>query len=82
MRYRVNILSLLLLIVLLLLQDGNTPLVKAARGGHTNTVKELLSSGATVDLAGQVSAWKCIPFPCSAAYDPCVLYLYQLQSEN
>ena len=55
MRYKGNILSV---IVFLLQQDGITPLIIAANGDHTGTVKELLSSGATVDLADQVSAWK------------------------
>ena len=45
------------LIVLLLLQSGFTPLIVAAMEGHTDTIKELLSSGATVDLADQVNAW-------------------------
>ena len=49
-----------LLIVFLLQQDRITPLIVAAKEGHTDTVKELLSSGATVDLADQVSAWKCM----------------------
>ena len=29
--------------------------MKAARGGHTDCIKELLSSGAVVDLANEVS---------------------------
>ena len=36
------------------LQDENTPLIEAAKEGHIDTVKELLSSGATVDLADHV----------------------------
>ncbi len=32
-----------------------TPLLRAASEGHTDCVKELLSSGATVDLADEVS---------------------------
>ena len=38
------------------LQGQNTPLIVAAKKGQTDTVKELLSSGATVDLANKVSA--------------------------
>ena len=38
-----------------LLQYGDTPLMKAASGGHTDCVSELLSSGAVVDLADKVS---------------------------
>ena len=41
---------------LVLLQDGNTPLIEAAKEGHTDTVKRLISSGATVDLADKVNA--------------------------
>ena len=38
-----------------LLQDGDTPLMRAANGGYTDCVKKLLSSGAVVDLANKVS---------------------------
>ena len=38
-----------------LLQDGKTPLMKAASEGHTDCIRELLSSGAVVDLADKVS---------------------------
>ncbi len=38
-----------------LLQDGYTPLMWAAMGGHTDTVRGLLPSGAVVDLADKVS---------------------------
>ena len=55
MRYRGNILSLCTTSCLLLIQTGDTPLIVAAIGHHTDTVKELLSTGATVDLANQVS---------------------------
>ena len=47
-------------IVLLILQDKTTPLIVAVRNGHTNTFKELLSSGAIVNLADKVSTWKCV----------------------
>ena len=63
------------------LQYGDTPLIEAAIGGHTDTVKELLSSGATVDLADGVSAWIWVPLSCSVGYSPCLLYTYQSQSE-
>ncbi len=39
----------------LLLQNGMTPLMKAASEGHTDCIRELLSSGAVVDLADKVS---------------------------
>ena len=58
------------MIVLLLLQNGSTPLIEAAEGGYTDTVKELLSSGATVDLPGWVSAWKFVPLSRSVVYSP------------
>ena len=64
------------------LQYGDTPLIKAAIGGHADTVKELLSSGATVNLADKVSAWICVPLSCSVGYSPCLFYTYQSQSEN
>ena len=39
-----------------LLQDGiDTPLIMAASEGHTDCIRELLSSGAVVDLADKVS---------------------------
>ena len=38
-----------------LLQDGNTPLMVAVFGGHTDCIKKLLSSGAVVDLVNKVS---------------------------
>ena len=50
--------------VLLLLQGMTTPLIEAAKGGHTDTVKELLSLGGTVDLTDWVSAGKCVPLSC------------------
>ena len=70
-----NILSLVLLIVLFHQQTGNTPLIMAAKGGHTDAVKELLSSGATVDLANEASAWKCVPLSCSVVLSPFVFCL-------
>ncbi len=38
-----------------LLQDGNTPLMWAAFFGHEDTVKELLSSGASVHRTNKVN---------------------------
>ena len=63
------------------LQTGNTPLIEAAIRGHADTVKELLSSGATVDLANKVGVWIWVPLSCSVGYSPCLLYTYQSQSE-
>ncbi len=37
-----------------LLQDGDTPLMKAAYQGREDTVKELLSSGASVHCTNKV----------------------------
>ena len=45
----------------------------AAERGHTDTVKELLSSGATVDQCNQVGAWKCVPLTCSVVYSSCMV---------
>ena len=70
------------LIIVFFLQYGDTPLIKAAIGDHADTVKELLSSGATVDLANKVSVWIWVPLSCSVGYSPCLLYTYQSQSEN
>ncbi len=39
----------------LLLQYGTTALIVAAMGGHIDCIRELLSSGAVVDLANKVS---------------------------
>lgn len=39
-------------------QVCDTALILAAREGHAAVVKELLSSGASVDLANKVSTWK------------------------
>ena len=65
MRYRKAFSRIKLRIVLLLLQKGTTPLIEAAMRGYTDTVKELLSLGASVDLADWVSALKRVPLPCS-----------------
>ncbi len=54
MIYHTDVLSKVI-IMLSLLQNGWTPLMMAANGGHTDCVKELLSSGAVVDLADKVS---------------------------
>ena len=62
------------LTVLLLLQAGDTPLIGAARGGHTDTVKQLLSSRATIDLANHVSAWKSVTLSFSIIYSPHVVW--------
>ena len=79
MKYRGNILSLCSIDCFVLLQYGNTSLIEAASEGHTDTVKELLSSGATVDLADCVSAWKCVPLSC---FGSCVSDLDQSLSGN
>ena len=65
------------LIVSLSLQDGVTPLIAAAIDGHTDTVRELLSSGATVDKTDRVSAWLlvCVP-PVVCVY---IWYMFMCQ---
>ena len=40
---------------MLLLQDGRTPLHKAAEGRHLNVIELLLSAGAEVDSKDKVS---------------------------
>ncbi len=45
-----------------LLQNGNTPLMKAADWGREDTVKELLSSGASVYCTNKVKKKKKIKF--------------------
>ena len=54
MIYHTDVLSKVI-IMLSLLQYGRTPLIMAAREGHTDSVIQLLSSGAVVDLADEVS---------------------------
>ena len=58
-----------------LLQGQNTPLILAAKKGQTDTVKELISSGATVDVADQVSAWYSVPSSCSVVYSSCAVLI-------
>ena len=88
-QHRILCLAHCVLIVLLLLQYGDTPLIVAAMGGHTDAVKELLSSGATVDLVGQVSAWKYAYFllislaiPTNIIFWKCFCILSHIQSAS
>ncbi len=54
-RLAYTLVSNVLYIMSCISQDGRTPLHVAAEYGYYDTVKVLLSSGATVDLADKVS---------------------------
>ncbi|XP_064384149.1 uncharacterized protein LOC135333169 [Halichondria panicea] len=55
-------------------KDGWTPLMSAARGGHTDCVIQLLSSGAVVDLANK-TGWTPLMKAARGGHTDCVIQL-------
>ncbi len=51
---RLIVLFYLLVQVLLILQDGISPLLAACRGGHTETAQSLIDKGADVNQCDEV----------------------------
>ena len=53
------------------IQDGETPLMCAARDGYNDTVQELLKHGASVNIQDEVSQR-----PCYHTCKKCLIYVY------